>query len=440
MSQNSSERVLASLYCPCILRVCRAAPPSSSVRSFSFPSSHSPGERRRESKSTADETTKNDEVNAVIKSDNSSTKQSFRACVLPVFKPGSRSSTRAPLQPLSNRLLCPYSTPLLRRKDCSIAFQDAPPVVLRLRLRRPLVDAVSGPFVFAGSPRELLVGRLLRLRPSRRGRRMPAKGNAENEHLAAAAVAAAAHHHGHHGMGDGDGGGQQQQQLLQQQQLQQQAMQPQTKSVDSLVYDIKENLKLGTSPGAAVGVVHGPYLGGGGGGRLKSVGGGSSGGVGGRRGVHGHHRSTPYHVPPTSRVPCDNADPKCQSQLRKWNHQRRRYPSTCMSGKAAAAEVAGAAAAADLDDPFAMLQELITDGSLIKEAVRRLQLGLTPKLSIASCNAAASAGAGGAKNNRSFYDSDDDECRTPPAADYPDHCDGEQNAAAAAEQNAAAVV
>ena len=92
-------------------------------------------------------------------------------------------------------------------------------------------------------------------------------------------------------------------------------------------------------------------------------------------------------------MPCDSADPKCQSQLRKWNHQRRRYPSTCIPGADAKAT-----STADLDDPFAMLQELITDGSLIKEAVRRLQLGLTPKL--AMCNMSS-------KNN--FYDSEDEE-------------------------------
>jgi hypothetical protein len=57
----------------------------------------------------------------------------------------------------------------------------------------------------------------------------------------------------------------------------------------------------------------------------------------------------------------------------------------------------------DPSDPFEMLQELISDGSLIKEAVRRLQLGLTPKLS----------------SNQEFYDSDED-CRTPPT--YPDIC------------------
>ena len=96
-------------------------------------------------------------------------------------------------------------------------------------------------------------------------------------------------------------------------------------------------------------------------------------------------------------MPCDSADPKCQSQLRKWNHQRRRYPSTCIPGGAADKT-------ADLDDPFAMLQELITDGSLIKEAVRRLQLGLTPKLAIMSSPSSRGTGKG---NN--FYDSEDED-------------------------------
>ncbi|XP_071444449.1 uncharacterized protein [Hetaerina americana] len=40
------------------------------------------------------------------------------------------------------------------------------------------------------------------------------------------------------------------------------------------------------------------------------------------------------------------------------------------------------------EDPYAMLQELLREGSLIKEAVRRLQLGLSPK-------------------QRYFYDEDD---------------------------------
>jgi hypothetical protein len=164
------------------------------------------------------------------------------------------------------------------------------------------------------------------------------------------------------------------------------------KDLDSLVYDIKENLKLSSSVGG---------VGNRSGGKHKSVDRRRSGAVGGCR-------PSPYSVPPSSRVPCDNADPKCQSQLRKWNHQRRRYPSTCVPDKTAGVS--------DLDDPFAMLQELITDGSLIKEAVRRLQLGLSPKLAML---ATASSGDKRQDVDRSFYDSDD-ECRTPPAVDYPE--------------------
>jgi hypothetical protein len=51
-----------------------------------------------------------------------------------------------------------------------------------------------------------------------------------------------------------------------------------------------------------------------------------------------------------------------------------------------------------LDDTLEMLHELISEGNLLKEAVRRLQMGLSPKI------------------QRNFYDSDaDDECRTPPS-------------------------
>ena len=58
-----------------------------------------------------------------------------------------------------------------------------------------------------------------------------------------------------------------------------------------------------------------------------------------------------------------------------------------------------------VDDPFAMLQELISDGSLIKEAVRRLQKGLF------------------VANAKTFYDSeDDDECGRTPPNQYTDLC------------------
>jgi hypothetical protein len=61
----------------------------------------------------------------------------------------------------------------------------------------------------------------------------------------------------------------------------------------------------------------------------------------------------------------------------------------------------------DLEDPLEMLHELISEGNLLKEAVRRLQLGLSPKI------------------QRNFYDSDED-CRTttpPPPAAYPELCE-----------------
>ena len=52
---------------------------------------------------------------------------------------------------------------------------------------------------------------------------------------------------------------------------------------------------------------------------------------------------------------------------------------------------------------------LCSEGNLLKEAVRRLQLGLTPKI------------------QRNFYDDTDDECRTPPSAlptnTFPDLCE-----------------
>jgi hypothetical protein len=58
-----------------------------------------------------------------------------------------------------------------------------------------------------------------------------------------------------------------------------------------------------------------------------------------------------------------------------------------------------------LDDPLEMLQELISEGNLLKEAVRRLQIGLTPKI------------------QRNFYDSDE-EYRTPPLApNYSELCE-----------------
>jgi hypothetical protein len=158
------------------------------------------------------------------------------------------------------------------------------------------------------------------------------------------------------------------------------------KDVDFLVQELKENLKLS----------HG----------LKA-----------RSTALSHrasHRASPYPRVPNPSRQCDSAADLAatMSGLKKWNH-RRRYPSTCMNGGSmltGSASVGGGGGNKKLsnkndspDDPFEMLQELISDGSLIKEAVRRLQLGLTPKFS----------------TNREFYDSDED-CRTPPA--FPDLC------------------
>lgn len=46
------------------------------------------------------------------------------------------------------------------------------------------------------------------------------------------------------------------------------------------------------------------------------------------------------------------------------------------------------------DDPYEMLQELLREGSLIKEAVRRLQIGFSPK-------------------QRYYYESDEESSRSP---------------------------
>ncbi|XP_050440813.1 uncharacterized protein LOC126845867 [Adelges cooleyi] len=48
----------------------------------------------------------------------------------------------------------------------------------------------------------------------------------------------------------------------------------------------------------------------------------------------------------------------------------------------------------DPDDPYEMLQVLLREGSLIKEAVRRLQIGLSPK-------------------QRYYYESDEESSRSP---------------------------
>ena len=169
----------------------------------------------------------------------------------------------------------------------------------------------------------------------------------------------------------------------------------------------------------------------------------------GRRSLN---RPSPYAAPPSSRVSinpnytnfaCDNpeaddaADSNGKSKLKRWNHQRRRYPSTCMNAGSlavAAAVTNTVSAAADGcdsdadDDHFMLMKELLSHGGLIKEAVRRLQTGfdtINGKNGQASPVASSSFGGlfgpkglvvkGPSKTPRNYYDSDDDEdCRTPP--------------------------
>lgn len=116
-----------------------------------------------------------------------------------------------------------------------------------------------------------------------------------------------------------------------------------SRDIDDLVLEIKENLRLKSRPAHLSG------------GKAKT-------------------RASPYSVPSRTESKCG-----------------------CCDGRRCIRR--GLAARRSSDDPYEALQELLKDGDLIKEAVRRLQLGLSPK-------------------QRVYYDSDD-ELRTPP---YPfDH-------------------
>jgi len=214
------------------------------------------------------------------------------------------------------------------------------------------------------------------------------------------------------------------------------------KDMDHLVNEIKENLKLGGSGPLSppLPLQDDP---------LPSFGGGKQQYGKARSSAHLSHRvsrASPYHVPPSSRQ-CDISSIQAasangiadgstldateqmrQQQIRRkqrWGHQRRRYPSTCMNnnGFGSSKVVHSATALEDgPDDPFAMLQELISDGGLIKEAVRRLQLGrLTPKCFNPTGTTTGGTGSGIASGGGRAYDSDDDEsCRTPPEHDAED--------------------
>lgn len=208
------------------------------------------------------------------------------------------------------------------------------------------------------------------------------------------------------------------------------------KDMDHLVNEIKENLKLGGSGPLSppLPLQDDP---------LPSYGGGKQQYGKARSSAHLSHRvsrASPYYVPPSSRQcdissiqaasangmadgsTLDASEQMRQQQIRRkqrFGHQRRRYPSTCMNnnGFGSSKVVHSATALEDgPEDPFAMLQELISDGGLIKEAVRRLQLGrLTPKCFNPTGTTTGGTGSGLASGGGRAYDSDDDEsCRTPP--------------------------
>jgi len=111
-------------------------------------------------------------------------------------------------------------------------------------------------------------------------------------------------------------------------------------------------------------------------------------------------RASPYGLVPSKNSKCEcieSAGSGVPAVKRSSWAARKRYPSMSANGKKQV----------ELEDPLEMLHELISEGNLLKEAVRRLQLGLSPKI------------------QRNFYDSDD-ECRTPPPAlptTFPDLCE-----------------
>jgi len=127
-------------------------------------------------------------------------------------------------------------------------------------------------------------------------------------------------------------------------------------------------------------------------------------------------RPSPYGVVPTKNTKCDCIEQDKLGMAAKLAGRtswaaRKRYPSmSANSGKQKQAGGLPATSLVELDDPLEMLHELISEGNLLKEAVRRLQLGLSPKI------------------QRNFYDSDED-CRTPnpgvtlPLNNYPDLCE-----------------
>ncbi|XP_071054623.1 uncharacterized protein [Onthophagus taurus] len=83
-------------------------------------------------------------------------------------------------------------------------------------------------------------------------------------------------------------------------------------------------------------------------------------------------RASPYRVPNRIICPCENSNNTISSTVCECGRKLKRKP-----------------AQDNQEDPYELLQRLLRDGSLVNEAVRRVQLGLSPK-------------------QRYFYESDDD--------------------------------
>ncbi|XP_044256693.1 uncharacterized protein LOC123006341 [Tribolium madens] len=102
-----------------------------------------------------------------------------------------------------------------------------------------------------------------------------------------------------------------------------------SKDVEGLVLEIKENLRLSATTMKAIPCSHLS--------RKSS-------------------RASPYRIP--GKVCCESAPSACDQCIRK---NKRRLQQEAQ------------------EDPYELLQKLLRDGSLVNEAVRRVQLGLTPK-------------------------------------------------------------
>lgn len=99
--------------------------------------------------------------------------------------------------------------------------------------------------------------------------------------------------------------------------------------------------------------------------------------------VHHKSRASPYRIPSRSW-----SESTCEACLKSPSNNCGGHSCITLNKK-----LSKTSESTTSDDPYEMLQELLRDGSLIKEAVRRLQRGLSPK-------------------QRYFYDSDE-ETRSP---------------------------